>query len=81
MWVGGVGRVGHRAHDVKQELLALAIEISELRHLSPLVVPRRAPDRWPGLADTLAPSLDWTQGNRYAPSAPRLAAWPREARL
>ena len=33
--VGGVGRVGHSAHDVEQELLALAIEISELRHLSP----------------------------------------------
>jgi hypothetical protein len=62
-----MSRVGHGAHDVKQELLALAIEISELRHFSPFASQCCAPGRRPGLADTLAPSRDRTQGNRQAP--------------
>ena len=59
--------VGHGAHDVEQELLALAIEISELRHFPPFASRRCTPDRRPGLGDTLAPSRDRTQGNRQAP--------------
>jgi hypothetical protein len=40
--VTGVSRVGQGAHDVKQDLLAVAIEISALRHAAPFAA-RRSP--------------------------------------
>ena len=93
--VAGVSRVSHRAHDVEQELLALAIELSELRHLPSfhLLAPswlvaaslaasgRSAPGLRPLLADTLALSRDPTQGNREgASSPPAVSAGPGTAR-